>query len=367
MAKFHYVLFVIVLSYLLQCNTKGFFDYSIPFSISDAEEFTWASAAAYCNPSLLINFKCGPACDKLPGYQYFTSLTVPINSYETLQYIMIHNSNTKRFIISFEGTTGTTQLVHEIIDATSIKYTLHDIANAQIDTYFGTFYVSHVRNNFFSDLKNAINKFSNYQYIFTGHSLGGALAAIAGQDAILSGLLPKDSVLMYTYGSPRVGNYQLSSNMNQIFAANYRVVHYQDIVPHVPPCSVNDQICKLKTNFELGDLLWQPWHAGVELWFNYNFTSYKTCTSNYGEDPNCSDSVSLSSTSVSQHMIYFGTDISKACKSSIINNSKSEKEIINNESQEGKILKESNKQELKEWLESFMNELKLENEINEKI
>ena len=363
MAKFHYVLFVIIFSYLSQCHTRGLFDYSIPFSMSDAEEFTWASAAAYCDTSFLVNFNCGPPCDNLPGYQYFTSLTVPVNSYESLQYIMIYNINTRRFIIAFEGTIGTTQLVHEIIDATSISYTLHDIPNAQIEKYFGEFYLSLIRKQFISDLQNAISEFSNYQYIFTGHSLGAALTTIAGQDAILSGLLPENSVLMYTYGSPRVGNYPLAKNIDEIFAAYYRVVHYQDIVPHIPPCSANDEKCTLKsTTVQLESIVWQPWHAGVEMWFDDNFTSYATCTSNFGEDPKCSDSVRLALTSISQHKVYFGIRVGGSCIYSISKNSPSLGKNEERESTKNETIVLSSYKKLKVWLESYMNELKLHNE-----
>jgi hypothetical protein len=59
-----------------------------------------------------------------------------------------------------------------------------------------------------------------------GHSLGGALAQIAGA------VLGSDQVAAcYTYGSPRVGNFYFDL---WVKVPSYRVMNYADIVPQVP-------------------------------------------------------------------------------------------------------------------------------------
>lgn len=60
----------------------------------------------------------------------------------------------------------------------------------------------------------------------TGHSLGGALAQIAGA------VLGSDQVAAcYTFGSPRVGNAYFDL---WVKVPSYRVVNYADLVPQVP-------------------------------------------------------------------------------------------------------------------------------------
>ena len=60
----------------------------------------------------------------------------------------------------------------------------------------------------------------------TGHSLGGALAQIAGA------VLGNDQVAAcYTFGSPRVGNFYFDL---WVKVPSYRVMNYADIVPQVP-------------------------------------------------------------------------------------------------------------------------------------
>jgi ribosomal protein S10 len=60
----------------------------------------------------------------------------------------------------------------------------------------------------------------------TGHSLGGALAQIAG--AVLGG---DQFAACYTFGSPRVGNAYFDL---WVKVPSYRVMNYADIVPQVP-------------------------------------------------------------------------------------------------------------------------------------
>jgi hypothetical protein len=62
----------------------------------------------------------------------------------------------------------------------------------------------------------------------TGHSLGGALAAIAS-----TRILPSDRIAAcYTYGCPRVGDGEFTLQLWKVPV--YRQVHRSDVVPHAP-------------------------------------------------------------------------------------------------------------------------------------
>jgi hypothetical protein len=133
----------------------------------------------------------------------------------------------------------------------------------------------------------------------TGHSLGGAVALLGGLEAIRmlqrNVTLPQIPVLIYTFGQPRPGNvafaaYVASSAVVSPHAL-YRVVHRNDIVPHLPPLS-------------MGGKSWL--HSGQELWYdNQGNTTYKACVaSGTAEDPTCSDSqIDLS---IADHLLYLG-------------------------------------------------------------
>ena len=83
---------------------------------------------------------------------------------------------------------------------------------------------------------------------FTGHSLGGAMAAICAGRCKLSHIASNPEGV-FTYGSPRVGNRRY---VNYVRLPFYRWVNNNDIVPRVPP----------------------PWlgyrHAGMEIYLDRN-------------------------------------------------------------------------------------------------
>ncbi|SDO00235.1 Lipase (class 3) [Paenibacillus sp. yr247] len=67
----------------------------------------------------------------------------------------------------------------------------------------------------------------------TGHSLGGALAAICAADIGTNTKFKEPSV--YTYGSPRVGNPAFASLFNRRTGPHYRIYNINDIVTELPP------------------------------------------------------------------------------------------------------------------------------------
>jgi triacylglycerol lipase len=66
---------------------------------------------------------------------------------------------------------------------------------------------------------------------FTGHSLGGAMAAICAGRCRLS-FIQSTPRALFTFGSPRIGNRKY---VNHVRLEYYRFVNNNDIVPQVPP------------------------------------------------------------------------------------------------------------------------------------
>ncbi len=71
-----------------------------------------------------------------------------------------------------------------------------------------------------------------------GHSLGGALAALAAVRIRKESGLVADGI--YTFGMPRIGNPAFAQAYDEAFGERtYRLVHGEDIVPTVPPSNFN--------------------------------------------------------------------------------------------------------------------------------
>src|SRR5262249_37982085 len=74
--------------------------------------------------------------------------------------------------------------------------------------------------------------------IVAGHSLGGALAALAALRLAQESVVAADAV--YSFGMPRVGSPVFALAYDQMRGERpYRLVHGEDLVPTVPPSNFN--------------------------------------------------------------------------------------------------------------------------------
>ena len=97
----------------------------------------------------------------------------------------------------------------------------------------------HTRNEILPQLESLIEKYPGYQLTLVGHSLGGAVAALASLDLKSRGWNPK----VTTFGEPRIGNDALMEYMDKAFISEdsmeskdmyRRVTHVDDPVPLLP-------------------------------------------------------------------------------------------------------------------------------------
>jgi predicted lipase len=70
--------------------------------------------------------------------------------------------------------------------------------------------------------------------VVTGHSLGGALAKLCGVDVQYNFKDLVNTISVYTYGAPRVGNAGFRDSFNNRVPDSHRIVYGVDIVPNVP-------------------------------------------------------------------------------------------------------------------------------------
>lgn len=81
-------------------------------------------------------------------------------------------------------------------------------------------------------LKTSRATHPDYRLVVTGHSLGGAVATLAAAHLRSRGY----EVDCYTFGAPRVGNDAFANFVtSQSGGSNWRLTHYDDPVPRLPP------------------------------------------------------------------------------------------------------------------------------------
>uniref|UniRef100_A0AC34QPL0 Fungal lipase-like domain-containing protein n=1 Tax=Panagrolaimus sp. JU765 TaxID=591449 RepID=A0AC34QPL0_9BILA len=215
------------------------------------------------------------------------------NHDDNCQGLITSSAELKMAVFAFRGTVGMSQLLHEGTDWKPTDYTVHDGQKSaylgKVDNYFlGAMLTT------WETVKSHIDEYNakNYTFYFTGHSLGGAIAALTALSIVSLDMIPRDRMVLYTYGEPRIGDYTLAVKFQTMMAQNkYRVVHYRDPVPHFPFCKskgVSDTCVP-----EAG----KPYHHPEEVWYNNGNQkmdpgSYIRCSPDDGEYDKCSDSIS---------------------------------------------------------------------------
>ncbi|HEX3047665.1 MAG TPA: lipase family protein, partial [Bacillota bacterium] len=88
----------------------------------------------------------------------------------------------------------------------------------------------------------ATKKFANPKTCYvTGHSLGGALSVLAALFLRINVfLLHPNTIQMYSYAGPRVGDSTFADAYNFLVPHSYRVVNLADLVPMVPPAQIGN-------------------------------------------------------------------------------------------------------------------------------
>ncbi|CAI5452157.1 unnamed protein product [Caenorhabditis angaria] len=222
----------------------------------------------------------------------------------------------QQITVVFRGTKTNSQLILEGWATTQPSSDFYGLG--LVNRYFKTGhdktwdYVQGVLNN---------TQYANYDVYVTGHSLGGALAALAAPRIVSSGLRQRNQVKVTTFGEPRVGNLVFSKNYDQLLPYSFRVVHSTDIVPHLPGC-VKD-LSYVPPEGSDGSMPCDPvstnggYHHALEIWYPMNMTTgspYNVCTgSPHDEDFTCSDAAKVyfndTTLAIWNHRNYFAVEV----------------------------------------------------------
>ncbi|KAJ7203256.1 alpha/beta-hydrolase [Mycena pura] len=253
---------------------------SIPASLfDDFVLYTKYSSAAYqlvcpspLGKTLIRSFETGPT----PGF-------------------IALDTTREEIIVSFRGTFSLADAVTDakVLLAPFVSPGVIELSNVTVHRGFLDAF-NNVAEDVLAAVRTELEKFPAYKVVVTGHSLGGAIAALAAPS--LKTALPKANVKLFTFGQPRVGNRQYAQYVEDLIGVDniFRAVHTLDGVPTMVP------------------RLWGYEHFATEYWQFRDplpFTPTPPCTTVTkcvgGEDPACSDSIP--STGINPfHLVYFG-------------------------------------------------------------
>ncbi|KAL7752760.1 hypothetical protein RI367_001762 [Sorochytrium milnesiophthora] len=193
---------------------------------------------AYCNNATsLLSWTCPPLCGDalVNGTRYLASL---LSTKTQMSGFVAVNDAQQQIVVVFRGTLT---LVNWLNDLTFFKYEyaggrpagFHN-QSVKVHRGFWSSYDS-IRANMLSSLTQALRANPTYTVMFTGHSLGAAVATLAAVDVMVKVNLPARQVKLITLGSPRVGSSAFVDMFSSLNITVDRIVEENDLVPHVPP------------------------------------------------------------------------------------------------------------------------------------
>lgn len=212
-------------------------------------EFSFKNALVLAEASELA-YKSRPEYEKILKEQWGFSDVYPLDKNETQGFVA---KKENMILIAFRGTEETKN---------EDKFT--DILACQTKTKLGEVHYGFLRalKAVWKDVLIAVKNYQdNSQPVWiTGHSLGGALAALAA--AKLASINACQNIGgIYTFGQPRVGDKDFKEKFEKLLPGGaYRVTNFKDPVTLVP-LNINLKIWKRRIIFQYD-------HAGKIILFN---------------------------------------------------------------------------------------------------
>mmetsp|Transcript_24871 Transcript_24871/g.43489 ORF Transcript_24871/g.43489 Transcript_24871/m.43489 type:complete len:326 (-) Transcript_24871:89-1066(-) len=266
-------------------------------------------SAAYASPAQVNSWQFpNPQCTNF-SKNSFRLHKAFISDSEALGFIGVREQE-KQIVVVFKGTNSTDDLITDIkskfyfFDECIVKnISLGYVHHGFCDYYRGLEAAG------IADVAAALRRdlYPGYQMIITGHSLGGAAAALFALDVAQRYPLIGNKPWLYTLGQPRTGDAAFAARLFKACSAVFRVVHRADMVAHLPLCCHSIPFMECKTTKQC------PYHSMNEVWYDNDMPvdnkDYQLCTG-IGENRTCEGWVEMS---IRDHLSYFGFHVGSLC------------------------------------------------------
>ncbi|CAD8081966.1 unnamed protein product [Paramecium sonneborni] len=287
------------------------------YSHSLAQQFFHYTKIAVCHPEEIAKWDCGYYCQQHPD---MIDVQAFAGNYSSQAYCG-YNQKENYIVLVYRSTQDLTNWINNI---KFFKQQFGDCIDCAVHLGFWETYTA-ISDGMINCTKTLKEKYPKSKVLITGHSLGGAIAALLAVDVTRLGIQVDN---FFTYGAPRVGNIEFATWFEDyvIPKEQWRVTHYADTVVHTPPLSFYYA------------------HLPQEVWYNEENTSFKVCQQGIVEDDSCSNSLWTYQYSISDHTSYFNEF--QECKTKFIHHNETmhfvgrQTDQLNEETQKVKNIKE---------------------------
>ena len=173
-----------------------------------------------------------------------------------LQVGITKSETNKRICVVFRGSESRSDWYYDLM------ITKHRLSR-NIYVHSGFHSQLHINNNFdkiTECVRQLLSQHPDYTLYVTGHSLGAALATLYGYQ--LSKII-NHNVIIVSFASPRVGNYDFKDDFNrQENLTHYRVTNTRDVITATPRYRyhhVGRNICLYDNSYEIFDNYQYSW------------------------------------------------------------------------------------------------------------
>ena len=254
--------------------------------------YSWFASYGYCQDVDIPLLCCKKYLD------FFTQKWTIVSESSTTEYynynyIFWRSDEYKKYIIAFPGTRN--NIIESLNEAVNIKLVdYNEVDNGiKVVNYFNKVALE-IRDLIFSseNLKD-IDSHPRYQFIFIGHSLGGAVASIELYEAFNKKYITKENKpALISFGMPRAGNENWVIDFNSKIENIIRIVRDGDIVTSLPYLPISN-----------------PYrHLGGLILVNKEMNSMNYCPKDIGEDYPDKECERTKSVDLKYHLKYFNPD-----------------------------------------------------------
>jgi hypothetical protein len=237
------------------------YDPTLALSLAYLSSVAYASSPAKCFTNL-------PSLKAWVLYKVFSSEYCDDANSTCFGYTAVSETE-ETIVLGFRGTRTISQILFEMIQG-FFPVASWPSGGAVIP------YFKHAHDSLWPEVQSAITelraKYPKFKVLVTGHSLGGALATLTASSLISAKIVP--TLTLYTFGEPRVGDYNFARTFDAMVPDAWRVIHFIDPFPHIPLCEeiyVNGPIpiCNPCSHPDMFS-----YHHGTEVWYNISSSNF---------------------------------------------------------------------------------------------
>ena len=254
--------------------------------------YSWFASYGYCEDDLVPESCCSEHFDFFTNKWKIISET-STEKYYVYNFVLWRNDEYKKYIIAFPGTNEVLELLNEGVNTKLVDYELGN--GIKLVNYFYNVANELEKLIFTEDVLQDIYEHPGYQFIATGHSLGGAVGCITLYIAINKGYINRsqNEPVLISFGQPRTGNEEFVIDFNKKIKKVIRVVRSGDIVPSLPYSPIKN-----------------PYrHLGGLILVDKEITSMTYCPKDIGEDYKDKECQKSTSINFNYHTYYFNPDV----------------------------------------------------------